>query len=67
MKYSKYAEYGVEDYIMIDPMQNEILQSKLNKDTNFYDTVKHNITDEIVVKKGNEEIKFCLKGTVALN
>ncbi len=60
-KYSKYAEYGVENYIMIDPINNEILQSKLNNDTGFYDTVKHNITDEIVITKGNEEIKFCLK------
>lgn len=66
LKYSKYAEYGVENYIMIDPIQNEILQSNLNEDTGFYDTIKFNITDEIVVKKGNEEIKFCLKDTDAL-
>jgi len=66
IKYSRYAEYGVENYIMIDHMNNEILQSKLNKDTGFYDTIKLKITDEVVIKKGNEIIKFCLKDTDAL-
>lgn len=66
IKYSRYAEYGVENYIMIDPMNNEILQSKLNEDTGFYDTIKLKITDEVIIKKENEEIKFCLKDSEAL-
>lgn len=65
-KYSKYAEYGVENYIMIDPINNEILQSKLNHETGFYDTKRLEITDDVIIRKGEEEISFNLKDSEAL-
>lgn len=66
-KYSKYAEYGVENYIMIDQINNEILQSKLNHQTGFYDTKRLDITDNVIIRRGDEEISFNLKDSEALN
>lgn len=47
-KYSLYMEYGVKGYIMINPIDKEIIQCELN-DFGFYDTKKLNITDDVIL------------------
>ena len=47
-KYSLYMEYGVKEYIIINPLDKEIIQCELN-DFGFYDTKKLNITDDIIL------------------
>lgn len=55
-KYSLYMEYGVEEYIIIDPMDKEIIKCKLN-DFGFYDTEKLQITDDIKLSECTLSLK----------
>lgn len=55
-KYSLYMEYGVEEYIIIDPMEKEIIKCKLN-DFGFYDTEKSQITDDIKLSECTLSLK----------
>lgn len=55
-KYSLYMEYGVEEYIIIDPMEKEIIKCKLN-DFGFYDTEKLQITDDIKLSECTLSLK----------
>lgn len=55
-KYSLYMEYGVEEYIIIDPIDKEIIKCKLN-DFGFYDTEKLQITDDIKLSECTLSLK----------
>lgn len=55
-KYSLYMEYGVKEYIMINPIQKEIIECKLNS-FGFYDTKKLNLTDDMILPECTISLK----------
>ena len=55
-KYSLYMEYGVEEYIIVNPINKEIIECKLNS-FGFYDTKKLNITDDIILPECTISLK----------
>lgn len=55
-KYSLYMSYGVKNYIIINPIDKEIIKCTLN-DYGYYDTKKLEITDDINI----EDITLSLK------